>query len=96
MQFIVIAHDFKDGLKRRLAERAKHIEFGDKLVADKKALFGVALLDNKGNMRGSVYIMDFPSRKDIDEYLNDEPYVKGKVWEKIEVIPCIVGPSFKN
>ena len=23
-----------------------------------------------------------------------EPYVVNKVWEKIEVIPCKVGPSF--
>jgi uncharacterized protein YciI len=96
MQFIIIAHDFKDGLKRRLQVREKHIEFGDKLVAEGKVLYGVALLDDKGDMRGSVYILDFPSRNVLDEYLEKEPYVIGNVWEKIEVIPCKVGPSFKK
>ena len=94
MQFIVIAHDYKDGLERRLKVRGRHIELGDKLVLDGKALYGVALLDNKGDMRGSVYIMDFPSRNELDGWLKTEPYVVGKVWEKIEVIPCKVGPSF--
>jgi uncharacterized protein len=96
MQFIIIAHDYKDGLKRRLETRAKHIELGDKLVLDRKALYGVALLDDKGQMNGSVYIMDFPTREELDEWLKIEPYVVGKVWEKIEVIPCQVGPSFNK
>jgi len=94
MQFIVIAHDYKDGLERRLKVREKHLKHGDKLVAEGKALYGVALLDDKRDMKGSVYIMDFPSRRELDEWLQTEPYVKEKVWEKIEVIPCKVGPSF--
>ncbi len=94
MQFIVIAYDYKNSLERRFAVREKHIELGDKLVAERKALYGVALLDRKGDMKGSVYILDFPTREGLDEYLKNEPYVIGKVWEKIEVIPCKVGPSF--
>ena len=94
MQFIIIAHDYKDGLERRLRVREKHIQLGDKLVLAGKSLYGVALLDNKGDMRGSVYVMEFPSREELDTWLQTEPYVKEKVWEKIEVIPCKVGPSF--
>ncbi|HSX09515.1 MAG TPA: YciI family protein [Candidatus Saccharimonadales bacterium] len=94
MQFIVIAKDYKDALQRRLGTRAKHIELGDKLVLDGKALYGVALLDEKGEMNGSVYVMEFPTREELDEWLKTEPYVTGKVWEHIEIIPCQVGPSF--
>lgn len=94
MQFIIIAHDYKDGLERRLRVREKHVQLGDKLVLAGKALYGVALLDKKGDMRGSVYVMEFPSREELDAWLQEEPYVKEKVWEKIEVIPCKVGPSF--
>ena len=96
MQFIVIAHDYKDGLQRRLDMRAKHIELGNNLVLNDKALYGVALLNENGQMNGSVYIMDFRSREELDEWLKNEPYVIAKVWEKIEVIPCQVGPSFIN
>jgi uncharacterized protein len=96
MQFIVIANDFKkNGLKNRLAVREKHIALGNKMKAEGNVLYGVALLDAKGKMTGSVYIMDFPTRKELDEWLKKEPYVTGKVWEKIKVKPCKVGPSFK-
>lgn len=29
--------------------------------------------------------MDFESRKELDEYIENEPYVVYKVWEKIEI-----------
>jgi uncharacterized protein len=96
MQFIVIAHDFKDAFERRLEVRKKHTELGDTMVSNGTALYGVALLNEKDQMVGSVYILDFPSRKDLDKWLEKEPYVIGKVWEKIKVIPCKVGPSFSG
>jgi len=36
-------------------------------------------------MKGSVLIMDFESRKELDDYIANEPYVLEKVWEKIEI-----------
>ena len=43
------------------------------------------LLDDEGRMKGSVLVMEFPDRKDLDEYLNTEPYLTEQVWEKVEV-----------
>jgi len=43
-------------------------------------------------MIGSNMIMEFDSKTDLDEYLKNEPYVKGNVWEKIKVIPAKVPP----
>ena len=57
-------------------------------------LMGVALLNKNNQMIGSVMILDYPSRKELDEWLKIEPYVVNKVWEKIEIIPCQVGPTF--
>lgn len=94
MQFIVIAYDYKDASQRRLEHREKHIQLGDKMVLDGKALYGITLLDDRGQMNGSIYVLEFSSREELDEWLKIEPYVIGKVWEKIEVIPCRVGPSF--
>ena len=48
------------------------------------------LLDAEGKMKGSALIMDFESRKELDDYIANEPYVLGKVWEKIEVEPINV------
>jgi uncharacterized protein YciI len=81
MQFIVIARDYKDALQRRLAVREKHVKLGDKMVTAGNALYGVALLDDKGRMTGSVYIVDFSDRVELDAWLKEEPYVVGKVWK---------------
>jgi uncharacterized protein len=96
MQFIITAYDGtdKEAFQRRLAVREAHIALGDKMVASGHQLYGVALLDDSGNMIGSVIICDFPSRDDLDAWLAKELYVIGNVWKQIEVKPCRVGPSF--
>ncbi len=95
MQFLIIAHDYKDGgLKRRLEVREKHVALGDQMKAAGSYLYGIATLDTDGHMNGSVMVMDFPSRTELDEWLLVEPYVVNKVWEKIEIKPCKVGPTF--
>ena len=96
MQFIVIAHDGEDdgALARRLAAREQHLAVSTAAVKTGEQLVGAALLDDAGKMRGSVMIVDYPSRKEVDEWLAGEPYVTGGVWEKIEVHPCKIWPSF--
>lgn len=96
MQFIVTGYDGTDenAMERRLLARPAHIELGNKLREEGKHLYGVALLDEQDRMIGSVLITEFNSREELDEWLQTEPYVTGKVWEKIEVRTCKVGPSF--
>ena len=43
------------------------------------------LLDEEGKMKGSVLVMDFPGREQLDEYLNTEPYCVEKVWTDVKV-----------
>lgn len=96
MQFVVTGHDGADAgaLQRRLAAREAHLSGADVLKRDGKLLYAAALLGDAGKMVGSVMICDFPSRKELDAWLEAEPYVVGKVWERVEVRPCKVGPSF--
>jgi len=97
MQFVVIAYDYKKGgLKRRLKIRSKHIGLGDKMKAEGNYLMGAAILDKQNKMIGSIMILEYPSRKELDTWLKVEPYVTDKVWEKIEIRPCKIGPSFTN
>jgi len=88
LEFIVIAHDGSDeqALERRLAVRESHLEYASIMFESGKWLFASALLDEKGNMNGSVIVCDFPSQKELEEeWLNKEPYVLGKVWEDITI-----------
>ena len=96
MQFIVTAYDGKDGEAgaRRSNVREQHLAGAKKLVKERKWLFAAALLDDDGNMIGSTMIVDFPSKDAIaSEWLDNDPYVTGNVWEEIDIRPCKV-PDF--
>ncbi|HQG31083.1 MAG TPA: YciI family protein [Deltaproteobacteria bacterium] len=96
MHFLVTAYDGTDeqAPSRRLAARERHLASIEQLKSQGKALYGAALIDDRGAMIGSLVIYEFDSREEFDEYLKSEPYVTGKVWEKIEVKPCRVPPIF--
>lgn len=96
MQFLLIAHDGTDDAapERRRRARAAHIALGDELAAAGRMLFGTAILDDHDSMIGSMLVLDFPSRDELDAWLQVEPYVVDDVWRTVEVRPCRVGPSF--
>jgi uncharacterized protein len=96
MQFLLIARDGRDAeaLDRRLRVRDQHLAPGDELVRQGHMLYGSAILDDDGQMVGSMLVLDFPSRAELDEWLAKEPYVLGDVWADIKIMPTRVGPSF--
>ena len=96
MQFVVIAHDATDdeALNRRMAVRDAHMEGVRVLQKNGQILFGGAVLDDNEKMIGSVAIYEFPSREALDACLAADPYVTGKVWQKIEVQQYRVAPPF--
>jgi uncharacterized protein len=96
MEFLVIAYDGKDdhAMDRRLAARPAHLELVNKFVADGNFLYGTAILDDSDKMIGTSLVCDFPSRAQLDAWLDVEPYVTGKVWERIEVHRCKSGTAF--
>jgi len=96
MQYFVQGFDGTDAEApaRRLAARPAHVALCNRLRDEGKALYGVALLSDEGQMIGSIYIVDFESRAALDAWLAIEPYVTGEVWQRVEVTPCAVGPSF--
>ena len=96
MQFLVTAYDGIDekSLERRLAARDEHLALVESMFNRGRNLYAVAITDDNDKMIGSVLIVDFPSRFELDEWLKVEPYVLGKVWDKIDIKPCKVGPLF--
>ncbi len=96
MHFIITGHDGSDdeALERRMNVREEHMLGVAKMVKQKKLLYAAAMLDDASTMIGSTMIVDFESREALDQYLESEAYVKGKVWEKIDVTPCKIPPVF--
>ena len=98
MQFVLTGRDGKDAgaQERRKQMRDAHLAQVDKLVAAGHALMGVALLDEDGQMCGSLMVLDFPDRAALDAWLENEPYVTGRVWETIEITEGKVAPAFQK
>ena len=88
MQFLIRAYDGEGKLDKRMEVRPRHLEGMKKLGGHIISAGG--LLDDEGRMKGSALIMDFESRKELDDYLACEPYVIEEVWEKIEIEPINV------
>lgn len=99
MHFIVIGRDFRDekALERRMSVREKHLENADKMVKEGKLIYAGALLNEKGQMAGSVMAVDFESKDALQkEWLDNEVYILGKVWETVEINDAAVAPFVKE
>ncbi|OFW47871.1 MAG: hypothetical protein A3J29_16080 [Acidobacteria bacterium RIFCSPLOWO2_12_FULL_67_14b] len=89
MQFVVTALDGTDAEApaRRARARPDHLEWARRMKRDGTLITGGAILDQAGAMVGSVLIVEFPSRAELDAWLAADPYVTGDVWRTIEVRP---------
>ena len=89
MQFLVIAKDGSDeeALERRKRTRPTHLASIGPLVDSGNLLVGGAILDDAGDMIGSMLLVDFPDRTGVDAWLAADPYVTEGVWREIEVTP---------
>jgi uncharacterized protein YciI len=95
MQFIVIAYDGYDegALARRMAVREEHLKLGRELHAAGKWLYAAGILNDAGDLIGSMIVCEFASREKMQqEWLGREAYIKGKVWQKIDIRRAQVAP----
>lgn len=83
MQFVITAYDGAGMLDKRMEVRPLHLEGMERLKSHLISAGG--LLDVEGKLKGSVLIMEFQSREEVEAYLASEIYVTERVWEKITV-----------
>ncbi|MBM7614937.1 YciI family protein [Alkaliphilus hydrothermalis] len=96
MQFIVTGYDGTDAgaMDRRIAARDEHLKMAESMKNKGNFICAAALLDDEEKMIGSILMVEFPSRKELDQWLKVEPYITGDVWRKVDVKPCKVPPMF--
>jgi uncharacterized protein len=89
MTFLVLAHDGVDSEApaRRAAARPAHLATALRLRAAGHFLEGGAILDDGGRMIGSMLVMEFPSRAELEAWLAADPYSTGRVWKDVAVRP---------
>ena len=83
MQFVIKAYDGEGMLDKRMEVRPRHLEGMEKMR--NHVICAGGLLDDEGKMKGSLLVMEFQNREELDEYLAHEPYVVEHVWEIIEI-----------
>ena len=83
MQFLINAYDGENMLEKRMEVRPRHLENIDRL--GKHVVFAGGRLNDEGKPVGSVMVMEFETKGDLDEYLKAEPYIVEKVWDRVDV-----------
>ena len=88
MQYLVIAYDNENALERRLESREAHIEGVKKLISEGKIINAGALIEDDV-MVGSTLYINFETDDELDEWLENEPYVKNNVWnmDEFQIVP---------
>jgi hypothetical protein len=84
MQYLVIAYDYEDALDKRMENRPAHVEATQKLMGEGKIVSACALIE-EDKMVGSSVLTNFDSEEEFEAWLENEPYVKGKVWNLDEI-----------
>ena len=88
MPYVITAYDGPDMLEKRMAVRPRHLENMGKVKG--RVLCAGGILDGEGKPKGSVLVVDFAAREDLEDYLAAEPYIQEKVWAEVKVEPMNV------
>ena len=88
-QYVVTALDGTDpeALERRMKARPFHLDGARALKEAGCFVAGGAILDENGDMKGSVMIVQFEGDEQMRQWLDNDPYVTQGVWKSIEVKP---------
>lgn len=88
-QYIMHAWDGTDkqALERRVSIRPAHFESARKLKANGNFIIGGAMLNDEGKMIGSTMVLQFETKEQLQHWLDTEPYITGRVWEKMDLRP---------
>jgi uncharacterized protein len=89
MRYVIHAYDYTDeqAPERRLMARPLHFDQARTLKANGHFVLGGALLGPEDQMIGSLMVLDFDEEAQLQAWLATDPYVTGRVWEKIDVKP---------
>ena len=88
-QFLILTDDYKDSdaLSRRLSVREEHLKRVRKEKAEGRFIIGGAKLNEQGNMQGSMLVVQLETEEAVRQWISEDPYATGRVWDKIEILP---------
>ena len=89
MLYIIIAKDGTDegALERRHKVRDAHLEAIKPAVESGFVQLGGAILNDAGDMTGSVMLLDAASEEEARAFVENDLYTTGGVWQSFEIYP---------
>lgn len=84
--FVVHLKDKPGAIQVRLDNRAAHLDFLKAHLA-KIVMAGPVQTDDRTGMVGSVLVLDFAERAELDAFLAEDPYAKAGLFESVTVLP---------
>src|SRR5258708_29727921 len=92
--FVISCIDKPDSLSVRMAARDAHLAYANTGEKPVKVKLGGPYLDGRGNMAGSLLLLDAPDRSPGGQFFRDDPYVTPGLFESVDVPPhrATVGP----
>ena len=84
MAYLIVCRDNENSLNKRLDNRSNHLEYLKKL--GKKLILAGPILDKQGNPCGSILVLSFTNREDVDLFIKNDPYSKVNLFGRIEII----------
>ncbi len=87
--FLVIAHDADDAecTARRDATRPAHFERAAPFVESGEVVAGGGMLNDKDEIIGSAFFATFETQKELEDWLDADPYTLNRVWSRFDIIP---------
>jgi uncharacterized protein YciI len=84
--FVLVCIDKPDSLPLRMATREAHFAYARGLPAGMIRLGG-PFLDEKGDMAGSLIIVDVADMAAAEAFTLNDPYRKAGLFEQVEIRP---------
>ena len=83
MLFVISCSDKPNHLAVRMATREAHLEYAAGFA--EQILMAGPYLDDKGDMVGSMLIMDFPDMAAAESFSASDPYVRAGLFERVSI-----------
>ena len=81
MHFVIHALDRLDAGDLRASTRERHLDY----LAGFDVVFGGPLLDDEGEMCGSLIVVDMPDRAAVAELAAGDPYSKAGLFSQVTI-----------
>ena len=81
--YIITCLDKKNSLEKRLANRKLHLEYLKSLKSN--LILAGPILNKINKPKGSVLILKFQNRDELNNFLKNDPYSKVDLFESVNI-----------